>query len=599
MPARPLCPTRPLLAALFLLAAAPALLRAQSFTRITDPSNPVVTDVASSGGGSWADVDGDGDLDLFVPNGNVERQDDALYLNDGAGGFIRAPAGPVTADGGPSIGGTFADVNKDGYLDLFVTNRENAGNVFYLGGAGGTFTPVTSGDIAADRASSNSSSWVDVDTDGDLDLFVVNFTAEDFLYLNDGAPGYTFTRNRTVTFLGAAAESSIPGAWADVDNDRDPDLFVGNAGAEHDYLYRNEGALAFTRTVLADGRATLGASWGDYDNDGDLDLFAANFLGQDNLLYRNSGPPGYTLAPIAAGPVTGDGGRSVGSGWGDYDNDGDLDLFVANDRQNNFLYTNSGPPAYTFTKVITGPVVEDGGASFGAAWGDLDNDGDLDLFVANQANQANFLYRNDTAGGAWLSVNGLASPATRTALGARVKVKATIRGVPVWQMRELAAQTGYNSQNLTLHFGLGDATRIDTLRVEWPAGTDDVFTNVAVNQIVYLAEGAPFPGTRVAAESAPALPAAFALAQNYPNPFGAAATTLGYTLAHPARVALRVYDVHGRTVKVLFDGLQAAGLHAATWDGTDAGGRPLPPGLYVCALETPAGRAVRKMVLLR
>ena len=146
-------------------------------------------------------------------------------------------------------------------------------------------------------------------------------------------------------------------------------------------------------SVVTSGGSSRGCAWGDYDNDGYIDLFVSNERGQNNFLFHNNGDG--TLTKITSGKIVTDGGFSTGCAWGDYDNDGYLDLFVPNNNENNFLYHNNRDG--TFTKITSGRIVTDGGSSFGAAWGDYDNDGFLDLFVAN-VNQKNFLYRNNGTG---------------------------------------------------------------------------------------------------------------------------------------------------------------------------------------------------------
>lgn len=466
--------------------------RAQAqFTKITDPANAVVNDQFESGGGAWIDVNGDGFLDLFVANGNLSSQNNSLYMNDQNGGFVKVTTGAIVTDGGSSIGSTWGDFNNDGAIDCFVTNRQNFGNFLYLGNGDSTFTPVVAGNVVTDIANSNSGSWIDADRDGNLDLYVVNFQGNDFYYHNNGPPIYDFTRIDTLPQVGDGGNFSISGSWADMNDDSLPDLFVGNAGTQNDNLYKNDGANEFSLSVLADGRASVGSSWGDYDNDGAPDLFVANTLGQNNVLYHNGSSPGYALSALGVGVVSNDGGSSVGSAWGDYDNDGDLDLFVANDGGNNFLYDNSGPPGYTFTKVTTGSAVNDGGNSFGAVWGDYDRDGWLDLFVANRLNQKNFLYHNDGGSNHWLTLRLAGTASNRSAIGAKVRLKATINGTAVWQHREIASQNGYNSQNLEAHFGLGDAAAADSALIEWPSGLTEQFLQIRPDRTMMLAEGVP------------------------------------------------------------------------------------------------------------
>jgi hypothetical protein len=564
-------------------------IQAQSFTKVTDSDNPVVNDQYESGGGSWADLNHDGYLDLFVANGNLNSQNNSLYLNRRDGNFIKVRAGAVVNDGGSSIGGTWGDHNGDGEWDLFVTNRNFFGNLLYLGAGDSTFVKITEGSLVTDRGNSNSSSWVDIENDGDLDLVVINFEADDYLYLNNGAPDYTFTKIDTAAFLHDNS-SSIPGAWADFDNDRDQDLFVGNAGAQDDFLYVNNGNGAFAKIVFPDGRSTLGASWGDFDNDGDLDLFTANFLQQNNILYRSSGPPLYALSVIDAGSVSNDGGSSVGSAWGDYDNDGDLDLFAANFGQDNFLYRNNGAPDYSFTKITSAIVATEAGSSFGCSWADFDRDGDLDLFVANQQNQKNFLYTNDGNSSAWLNIRGIGTISNTTAIGTKVRVRAVINGSPRWQMQEVLAQSGYNSQNPELHFGLGDAAIIDSIIVEWPRGAVNTFTNVGVNQHITITEN----GTVNSVLSDSDLRTHFILFQNYPNPFNPA-TTIRYRLPQAQFVTLKIYDLLGRELGTIVNAFQTGGIHEAELDAA----RLTTSGVYFYRLTAGSFIQMKKMLFVR
>ncbi|MEP7029059.1 MAG: CRTAC1 family protein [Candidatus Eisenbacteria bacterium] len=571
--------TRNLVLALALLAplAAPAGALAQAFTRITDPVNPIVTATSQSGGGCWVDLVGDGYLDLFVANGNLANQPNALYRNLRPGGFVRVVSGPVVTDGGSSIGGTFGDFDGDGILDLFVTNRNNFGNFLYRGLGDTLFARVTSGAPATDVANSNSTSWVDLDVDGNLDLYVVNFQGNDFLYRNDGGPGYTFTRVDT-TAATPGAEFSIPGAWGDVNGDGLPDLFIGNAGTQSDYLYINHGGLFFTRTVIADGVASLGASFGDYDNDGDLDLFVAHYLGAKSTLYQNGGPPAYALSPVATGIVSNEAGSWVGSAWGDYDNDGALDLFVARDGGASSLYHNDGPPLYGFTKSAAAPIATDTGNAFGAVWGDYDRDGQLDLFVANESGGGNRLYHNGGTANHWLTVRCIGTASNRSGIGARVRLLATIAGSPRWQMREVTGQTGYNSQNLDQHFGLGDAALADSLVVDWPSGRRDTYALVPVDTLLQVVEGA---GTVAVAPGDPARKDGPRLDSPAPNPCRGE-SWVRFLLMREADTSVDVFDVRGRHITNAARGRMAAGPHVVRL-AIPAGS---PAGIYFCRLTT-------------
>ena len=544
--------------------------QAQSFVRVTDPANPLVTDAYESGGASWIDLVGDGALDVFVANGNLSIQPNTLYRNTRAGSFVRVVTGPVAADGGSSIGGTFGDFDHDGRPDLFVTNRNNFGNFLYRGLGDTLFEKVTAVPPVTDIANSNSSSWVDVDGDGDLDLYVVNFNGPDYLYINSGGPGFTFARVDT-TALTAGAEFSIPGAWADCNGDGLEDFFVGNAGTQNDYLYINHGNLFFTRTVIADAKSTLGASWGDYDNDGWLDLIVAHYTSQKSTLYHNSGPPAFTLVPVDTAVVSNAVGNWVGSGWGDYDNDGYLDLVMADDGANEALYHNAGPPGYGLARITTGPVVSSGGNSFGCVWGDYDADGQLDLLVANRLNQPNFLFHN--LGGTanhWLNVRCVGTQSNASGIGAKVRAWTTVAATARGQLREVTGQTGYNSQNLDQHFGLGEATAVDSLRVQWPSGRSEVWKNLTVDAMHVLTEGTSLLAVEVPAGAAPR---GLELRIVSANP-SAGAAQLRFTLPVAARARVEWLDLAGRRLDAARDEWLATGAHAMRVElpaGTGAG----------------------------
>jgi len=557
---------------------------AQTFVRVTD--SPVATETLNSGGATWFDADSDGHLDLFIANGNLDAQPNSLFLNDGAGGFVPAAnAGDLLTDAESSIGGTVGDYDGDGDPDLFVTNRTVSLNALYRND-GGTFVRIESGDPANDVADSNTSAWVDIDSDGDLDLFVTNFNAANILYRNDGG---ALVRTEALPIT-SVVSPSINGNWADFDRDGDADYFMGNGAGPNadDVLYRNDGALSFSPLSFSDGAATLGSSWGDYDNDGDLDLFTAHFLDADNSLYRNESDPA-SLVPTTLPPVTSSGGQSTGSVWGDVDNDGDLDLFVANFGQDNALYLSSGPPNYTFTLAPDGPATTGGGSSFGAAMADADADGDLDLFVANQNGEANFLYENTTMGGAWLAFDLVGTPPNTTALGASVTVTAEIGGVVRMQYRQVLAHSGYNSQTTRLHVGLGDATTA-TVRVVWPSGAETVMENVAVNQLLTVEEG-----PQMSTEHAQRSEARFSV---YPNPSTHAAT-IDFSLEQPGPVRLVVHDLLGQLVRVLVDAALPRGQHRAVWDGLSATGHPVAAGLYIISMTQNGRVQSRLLVRLR
>lgn len=569
-----------LLVPTLLAALIPAPARAVTFTKVT--TGVVVQDASESTGGAWEDFDGDGDPDLFVSCGNLLPANNRLYRND-FGLFFALVAGPVASDSTPSIGGAWGDLDGDGDADLHVSNRQGVNNLLYRNDGAGAFAPLSGIGPVTSGGNSNSASWVDIDRDGDLDLFVLNFNETNRHWRNDGAGGFTeVTTGPHVT----ETTFSISGVWSDYDRDGDPDLYVANGGNQNNRLYRNDGTTFTDVTaaaLLEHGGNTIGASWGDWDNDGWSDLVAINTLNQNEFLYRNLGNG--TFERILTGPVVSDGGNSIGSAFGDMDNDGDLDLFVGNDGTDNALYRNDGG---TFTKVTTGAIVTDGGQTFGVSWADWNGDGWLDAFAANRLDQDDFLYTNDGGSNHRLEVALTGTVSNVPGIGARVEAFATIGGTPVRQMRERHSQSGYNSAaDPRLHFGLGDAAVVDSLVVAWPSGLVETLHDVAADQVLEVVEGATLTG---APEAAPAPGGGLSVA---PNPSRGDAV-VRWTSPLREAVTVRVYDLRGRLVRAL-----APAAEAAVWDGRDEAGHPVAAGTYFAVVSGRERTGIARITRLR
>jgi hypothetical protein len=460
---------------------------ADIFTKVA--AGEVVSERLNSRGCAWGDYNNDGLVDLFVAN--RDGRNESLFRNLGEGRFERITSGPVVSGGGDSVGGAWGDVDNDGNLDLFVLNADGENEFFFRGQGDGAFTSVSStprGTPSNDGGDTVSSSWADYDKDGFLDLFASNVAGLNALYRGKGDGSFTkITTGSLVTTVARHYGCS----WADFDNDGDPDLFVASNGGIGSLYQNTAGSLEAVAhpSIRLVAASSIGAAWGDYDNDGFPDLFVANggTAGpQNNLLYRNNGDG--TFSRITTGQIVTDSEKSDGCAWGDYDADGFLDLFVSNvNGENNSLYRNNGDG--TFANIITGSLVNDGGDSRGCAWGDFDNDGFLDLYVCNGSNQNNFLYRNTGNTNRWLTVRLIGTMSNRNAIGAKVKVQAIIGGLSTWQLREVSGGSGRGSQNdLRAHFGLGDARIINTLRIEWPSGIVQELHDVAPGQFLTVTE---------------------------------------------------------------------------------------------------------------
>jgi len=473
-------------------------LGAQTFTRIT--TGPVVTTAGDSRSVNWVDVNNDGLIDLFITNGPSTGQNNMLYMNNGGGTFTAVTADPIVNDLAPSDGATFADCDNDGDLDCVVANWYNINNLFYTNNGNGTFTENAAATVASDLGFSETASWGDYDKDGLVDLYVTNSAGskKNYLYHNDG--GGSYTKITAGPPVNDAFESRSVN-WTDIDSDNDLDLFVTNESNENENIYRNDGTVFTALTtgpLLTDGGKTMSGSWGDYDNDGDMDVFLANDQG-NNALFRNDGNFNFTKV---ADTVSNSNGNSLSSAWSDVDNDADLDLFVTNaftgsSKRRCFMYLNNGNS--TFSRVDNTAPATDSSWAYGCAFGDYDNDGFQDLAVATVrfagSDEPDLLYHNDGNANTWISIKLEGIYSNKSAIGAKIRVKANVNGNPVWQLREISAQSSYCGQNdLRAHFGLGNATVIDSIKVEWPSDTIEFFTGVPINQFIGITEGQGITG---------------------------------------------------------------------------------------------------------
>ena len=459
--------------------------------------NPTITKVDNIGldndfqdtrSTAFGDYDGDGYVDMFVPNYRIDSTS-FLYHNNGDGTFTKVTDAnnPIVTDLAPSTSGVWGDYDNDGDIDLFVTNNIGYGNFLYRNEGNGVFVSILSDPIVNYIGYSHGAAWADYDNDGYLDMFIADFFSTRFnkLYHNNGDGTF---REVLSSPLVTDASFSVSAVWGDYDNDRDQDLFVANTNGENNFLYRNDGNGNFTKitsgVIVNDGGKSTGASWGDYDNDLDLDLFVANAGNENNFLYRNNGDG--TFTKITNSVISSSGGHSHGSTWGDMDNNGYIDLIVGNDQGgNNNMFLNNGDGTFT---ALNNDVTQDGGKSFGLALADIDNDCDLDLHVSNIIDEANAMYLNDLAGcNKKVCFTLVGTSANALAYGAKVKILATINGVPTWQMRELASLSGggFGGQNDSrVMFGVGDAAQVDSVYIEWASGFVQKLGPVAVNTCV-------------------------------------------------------------------------------------------------------------------
>ncbi|MDX1783831.1 MAG: CRTAC1 family protein, partial [Aequorivita vladivostokensis] len=462
--------------------------RAQSFEETT--FEDITTTPSASRSANFIDVNDDGWDDIFFTNGPAAGQNNMLYLNNGDGSFTTVIADDIVSDNDRSDGASFADVDNDGDLDAVVVTygRNGTGkkNYFYRNNGNGTYTYEPDNAIGIPLTYSEMANWIDLNNDQYLDSYITNsvVSTRNLYFENQGNGSF-----EAVTVLSITSETLASRSinWIDYDGDGDSDLFIANENDANNSLFRNDGPDNFTQitnlAITQNGRDSAGSSWADVDNDGDFDLFVANWDGQSNQLFLNENG---TFVEQTSSAIALEIGSSFGSAFADVDNDGDLDLLVCNayfpGQITNSLFINDGNGV--FTKDTNSALANHQGNTFGCAFGDYNNDGWLDVILANtlNENQANSLFKNTGSGNNWIKIRCVGDPSNGSAVGAKVRVRANINGNEVWQIRQIEAASGYCSQNsFTNHFGLGDASNVSEIEVHWPSGAVETFMDIDGN----------------------------------------------------------------------------------------------------------------------
>ncbi|MDE0018381.1 MAG: FG-GAP-like repeat-containing protein [Candidatus Poribacteria bacterium] len=433
-----------------------------TFTNVAEQAG--IADPRGGWGSLFADYDNDGSLDLYITRGGWSgAAENTLYHNNGDGTFSDVTHAAGVADPQSSFCAAWADYNNDGYLDLYIADGvigDGAANVLYHNNGDGTFTNIAESAGVANTGNSLGTAWGDYDKDGYIDLHVVNFGQSNVLYRNNGDG--TFTDVTPTTGMNLPVTDAFVTFFLDVDNDADLDIFISNSGsfqafiagqitgtAPHDgdrqVLYRNNGDGTFTDVTRESGLyhafGAMGANFGDVDSDGYLDIYLATGAPQmgrleRDALFRNNGDGTFTDATLALG--LGNIGKGHGVTFGDVDTDGDVDIYV--------------------------PV---GGAFIGDQW-------------------HNLFYQNAGAGNNWLTLKLVGVKSNRDGIGARVTLRVGDRVI----YREVSGGCGFGSTNsLSLEIGLKAHTKVDTLEIAWPSGQVDTHRDLSVNQRLVFTEG--------------------------------------------------------------------------------------------------------------
>jgi len=540
---------------LFCLIVVPALLSLQPIKaqfRLTDVTNQTGIDFTHTDGSfgqryivesvsaglALFDYDNDGDIDIYFLNGrplqaNQSPTGNALYRNEGHFRFTNVTATAGVGDLGHGLGVAVGDYDNDGYADLYLNNF--GPNVLYRNNGDSTFTNVTqSAGVANGDKVGAGASFLDIDRDGYLDLFVANYVefscADNVKRTVRGFPQHAgpldylpmpntlYKNNGDGTFSDVTKSSGIANhlgtgmglVSADYDNDGDPDILVAN-DLLGNFLFRNDGEGNFDEVGLQTGfaydlngsvQSSMGVDCADYDNDGHLDFFVTSYARELATLYRNLGNGTFEDVGLVAGASA-----SVlphvtwGTGFADYDNDGDRDIFIAcghiedniqlydsttTYRCPNVVLLNTGNGRFTDVSQHCGDGLQPVMSSRGIGLDDLDNDGDIDVVILNARQKPTILENQTENGNCWLKIDLVGTRSNRMAVGAKVKVVAD----KLAQISVVHSGRSYQSHyGQRLHFGLGRHLRIDTIEIIWPSGLHSIYRNIPANRNLVLQEG--------------------------------------------------------------------------------------------------------------
>lgn len=503
-------------------------------------------------GVAFYDYDNDGWLDIFLVNGSRlegfpagSEPTSHLFRNNRDGTFTDVTTKAGVAHSGWGQGVCIGDYDNDGWEDLFVTYYGK--NILYHNNGDGTFTDVSQKAGVAGKGTrwNTGCAFVDYDRDGRLDLFVANYIDMDLatapvpesgpcLYKSvmvacgppglQGGKNILYHNNGDGTFTDVSEAAGIFRAngtyglgvlTADFDNDGWPDIYVANDSTAS-ALYRNKGNGTFEDVAIEAGcalspdgkpQAGMGVSAADYDLDGNLDLVKTNFAGDTPSLYHNLGGSNFEDATFTAGL----GAHTQFLGWGcgflDFDNDGWPDILICNGHvypeveqlkteagypQRKLLYRNLRNGHFADVSLNAGSGISDPVAARGCAFGDFDNDGDIDVVVNTVNDYPQLLRCNSTLENNWIKVRTIGTKSNRSGIGARLKCTTHLpdESKPHQQIDEVRSGGSYISQNdLRVHFGLGKAEKADALEIHWPSGQVDTLKDIRANQLIFVKEG--------------------------------------------------------------------------------------------------------------
>jgi len=551
-------------------------------------------------GVSVVDFNNDGWEDIFIANVPYTANGDTSYCvllkNNLGENFTNVATSSGIRLYGSYKCGVWGDVNNDGYADLFMAEAfQNGRSHLFINNKDGTFKDMGNSTGIDYSAMASTAVFGDFDNDGKLDLFITTEYPEfDLLYHNTSSKDSISFQDVSSTAGIGGFSSLVPMqvTCSDIDHDGDLDLYAVHDGYFPSTLFRNNGDGTFTDVSFQTGLNDYGAGncmglyWKDFDFDGWDEVYVSR-IGKAGLYKRQLNGKYKNIADSVGAELN---GMSWGIVWEDYDNDGDDDIFTVNSFGFNSVRS-------LYYENVSGMFIEKGtdyGLNFpndfyGLAYGDFNNDGYLDLVASATDGNNKLLINTKNLSGNWLKVSLAGTTINRMAVGASVRI---VAGGKI-QRRTITAGNSYASQmSPTLHFGLGTIQSIDTLEIIWKKDIRQTFTNVTVNEHYHVLQGNTLV-TSLHPIEREVVPTQVTLLQNFPNPFNPS-TTIEYVLPQVSFVSLNIYDMLGRILGTPVHSVQQQGKHSIQFDAST-----FPSGTYVYRLQTHKQTEIRKMIVVK
>jgi len=570
------------------------------FIEVTN--HPLVDDFRNTTAITWGDYNDDGIIDAYLTNWGQGNQ---LFAGSGDSGYNEVIGHILTSNYGSSVFSTMVDYNNDGLDDVFSNSYANSQTRLFKNLGGGNFIEILDPVLSSCWGNYITHVWFDYDNDSFIDLFLANgdiFGGADNRFLeNNGNDSFTSITN--TPFTADYGVCTYGGSPCDINGDGYIDVFMSTSQSNPDKFLLNDCNDSFFEVQAGDWAGTpsntSSSTWVDFDNDGDFDLLVlcSGPNGGFSNLYKNNGLDGFATVQNSIFTQL---EHTRSAGWGDLDNDGDIDFVNANwGGANNNVFINNGDGSFYEDFDIGLSQDEANRSSWGCSIVDYDNDGDLDIFFANgsgciNSSEYNQLYENRNKELNYIKFKCVGTLSNRSAIGAVIRCTTLINGQIITQSRLVTTNSGKSAQSpLVQHFGMGNATVVGEIEVTWPSGNVDYWHNLETNRQYTLQENSG----SVKVDENPAVET-LSKVQIYPNPFNPD-TTIEFSIEKTDHVIAEIFNTKGQLIVTLENSTLQKGIHKLTWNGRNSNAETVASGIYFSKITIGDKPLLNKMVLLK